>query len=239
MVSVCLTTFNGEKFLKRQLDTILEQLGERDELIISDDGSTDRTVEIIKSYRDGRIKLLENSGSGSPVLNMEKALRAAGGDYVFLADQDDVWLPGRVEKTLQKLQQFDLVVCNASIVDENEQLIHPSYFEWKGSGAGFFRNLKKNSFLGCALAFNREILRRVLPFPKKIAMHDVWIGLMAECSGSVFFLDEKLMYYRRHKDNFTAAIQKSDDRLSDFSLSYKLRYRFWLLFYVMKRCLRK
>ncbi len=239
MISVCMTTCNGEKYLKRQLDTILSQLGTEDELIISDDSSTDRTVEIIKSYSDSRIKLLENANFGSPVFNMENALKRAQGDYVFLADQDDIWLPGRIQKVIEKLQQYDLVVCNAFIVDGNEKVIHESYFEWKGSAPGFFRNLKKNSFLGCSLAFNRKTAKAALPFPKQIAMHDVWIGLLAECTGKVLFLNERLICYRRHDDNFTASVHKADDRLSDFSLSYKIWYRLLLLFYVMKRCLRK
>jgi len=134
---------------------------------------------------------------------------------------------------------YDLVVCNAFIVDGEEKILHESYFEWKGSAAGFFTNLKKNSFIGCAMAFNRKIAKAVLPFPKQIAMHDVWIGLLAECTGKVLFLDERLIYYRRHDDNFTASVHKADDHLSDFSLSYKIRYRFLLLFNVIKRCLKK
>lgn len=233
-----MTTCNGEKYLKRQLDTILMQLGKEDELIVSDDASADRTVEIIKSYGDKRIKLLEGK-FGSPVLNVENALKKAQGDYLFLADQDDVWLPDRIRKMSEKLQQYDLVVCNAFIVNGEEKILHESYFTWKGSGKGFFRNLKKNSFMGSAMAFRRKIAEAALPFPEKIAMHDVWIGLMAECKGKVLFLDEQLMYYRRHEGNFTAAADKPDDKLSDFSLSYKIKYRLQLLFYVIKRCLEK
>ncbi len=239
MISVCMTTCNGEKYLKRQLDTILEQLDAEDEVIVSDDSSTDKTLQIIKAYKDNRIILLENGNFGSPVLNMENALKRAKGDYIFLSDQDDVWLPGRVEKVLEKLHAYDLVVCNAYIVDGEEKILHESYFEWKGSAAGFFTNLKKNSFIGCAMAFNRKIAKAVLPFPKQIAMHDVWIGLLAECTGKVLFLDERLIYYRRHDDNFTASVHKADNRLSDFSLSYKIRYRLSLLFHVIKRCLEK
>ena len=239
MVSVCMTTFNGEKYLRRQLDTILLQLGDNDELIISDDASTDRTVEIIKSYHDSRVKLLENGHFGNPVFNMENALKSAQGDYIFLADQDDVWLPGRIQKVIEKLQQFDLVVCNAFIVDGEENILHASYFDWKGSAPGFLKNLRKNSFLGSSMAFNRKIATAALPFPKKIAMHDVWIGLLAECKGKVLFLNERLICYRRHSGNYTAAIQKADNRLSDFSLSYKIRYRFLLLFYVIQRCLKR
>lgn len=232
-----MATFNGEKYLKRQLDSILEQLGPEDELIISDDSSSDKTMDILKSYQDKRIRLFENKHFKSAVFNLEFALKQAGGEYIFLTDQDDVWLPGRVQRMSEKLQESDLVACNAFIVDQDEKVIHESYFAWKGSGSGFWKNLKKNSYLGCSLAFNRKILSAVLPFPKKVIMHDVWIGLMAECLGKVDFLDEKLMLYRRHADNVTASIDRDDNHLSDFSLSYKLWYRLVLLVLVMRRFL--
>lgn len=233
-----MSTYNGEKYLKRQMDTILEQLEQDDELVISDDSSDDGTIEIIKSYQDQRIRLFENNHFKSPVFNLEFALKQAKGDSVFLADQDDVWLPGRVQKVKEKLQENDLVVCNPSIVDQDEKVIHESYFRWKGSGPGFWKNLKKNSFLGCSMAFNRKILNAVLPFPRKIIMHDIWIGLVAESIGRVFFLDEKLILYRRHADNVTASIHRDDEHLSDFSTAFKLWYRLVLLIQVMWRYLK-
>lgn len=233
-----MATYNGEKYLKRQLDTILKQLDQRDELVISDDSSSDKTLDIIKSYDDKRIRLFENNQFKSPIFNLEFALKQAKGDYFFLADQDDVWLPGRVQKVVEKLRDHDLVVCNAWIVDQDEKVIHESYFQWKGSGPGFWRNLIKNSFLGCSMAFDRKILDTVLPFPKKLIMHDVWIGLMAESIGKVEFLDEKLMLYRRHEWNVTAAAHKDDAHLSDFGLGFKIWYRMALLFQVGKRILK-
>ncbi len=238
MVSVCMTTCNGEKYLRRQLDTILEQLDQQDELVISDDSSSDKTLDIIKSYDDKRIRIFENNHFKSPVYNLEFALKKARGDMVFLADQDDVWLPGRVQRVVEKLQDNDLVVCDALIVDADEKVLQESYFEWKGSGPGFWENLKKNSFLGCSLAFNRKILKAVLPFPKKLIMHDVWIGLMAESLGKVYFLDEKLMLYRRHEGNVTAAVHKDDAHLSDFGFCFKIWYRIVLLIQVGKRNLK-
>lgn len=230
-----MTTYNGEKYLKRQMDTILEQLDQEDELVISDDSSSDKTLEIIKSFDDKRIRLFENNHFKSPVYNLEFALKQARGDMVFLSDQDDVWLPGRVQKVVEKLRENDLVVCNAWIVDQDEKVIHESYFQWKGSGPGFWKNLIKNSFLGCSLAFNRKILDVVLPFPQKLIMHDVWIGLMAESVGKVYFLDEKLMLYRRHERNVTAAVHKDDAHLSDFGVGFKIWYRMVLLFQVIIR----
>jgi len=238
MVSVCMTTYNGEKYLKRQLDTILEQLDQQDELVISDDSSSDKTLSIIKSYEDKRIRIFEKNHFKSPVYNLEFALKKARGDMVFLADQDDVWLPGRVQRVVEKLQDNDLVVCNALIVDADEKVLHESYFEWKGSGPGFWKNLKKNSFLGCSLAFNRKILNAVLPFPKKLIMHDIWIGLMAESLGKVYFLDEKLMLYRRHERNITAAVHKDDAHLSDFGFGFKIWYRIVLVIQVVMRNLK-
>ncbi|MDP4292524.1 MAG: glycosyltransferase family 2 protein, partial [Bacteroidota bacterium] len=234
-ISVCMATYNGERYLQRQLDSILSQLGGNDEIIISDDSSTDRTVELIKGYRDPRIRLIEGGAFKSPIFNLENALKRASGQFIFLADQDDVWLPGRVSHALYRLERFDIVVCNSYIVDGDEKLIHESYFDWKGCGPGFFRNLKKNSYLGCSLAFNRKIRDFVLPFPGKIAMHDIWIGMVSELIGKTYFMPQPMFLYRRHEHNFTAAIHKADDQLSDFKLGYKIWYRVEILYYLMIR----
>ncbi len=101
MISVCMATYNGEKYIERQLDSILAQLKENDELIISDDGSTDRTAEILARYgTDKRIRILHGSFH-SPIYNFENAIKQAQGDYIFMADQDDIWLPGRITETLK------------------------------------------------------------------------------------------------------------------------------------------
>ena len=235
MISVCIATYNGEKFIQKQLDSILSQLEENDEVVISDDSSSDHTIEIIKEYNDSRIKLIENCIFNSPIFNLENALKAAKGDYIFLSDQDDIWLPGKVNFTLKKLYHHDIVVCNGHIIDQNEKIIHDSYFGWKGCGKGFLKNLRKNSYLGCSLAFNRKILDFILPFPKKIAMHDIWIGMVSELIGKTYFIQEQLFLYRRHNDNFTAAIQKPDDKLSDNTTFYKIWYRVVILFYLFSR----
>jgi glycosyltransferase involved in cell wall biosynthesis len=235
MISVCIASYNGEKYIKQQLDSILSQLKKGDEVVISDDSSNDNTIEIIKSYKDKRIKLLENCSFKSPIFNLENALKEAKGDYIFLADQDDIWLSYKISHTIEKLKIFDLVVCNGSIVDQDKNVIHPSYFEWKGSRPGFLKNLAKNSYLGCSMAFNRKILNKVLPFPKHIIMHDLWIGLIGEVVGRVHFIEEPLFCYRRHEGNYTADISKGDNELSDFGFWFKIWYRMVMVFYVGKR----
>ena len=231
-ISVCIPTYNGEKYIHHQLDSILSQMGVDDEVVISDDSSSDRTIEIIKGFNDPRIKILENCTFRNPIFNLENALKIAKGQYIFLSDQDDVWLPGKVEKTLKKLSDHDIVVCNSHIVDQDEKIIHESYFVWRGIEPGFIKNLNKSAYLGCALAFNRKILDFILPFPKKIAMHDIWIGVVSEMIGKTFFIQEQLFLYRRHEDNFTAAIHKANDQLSDFKLWYKIWYRVVLVWYL-------
>ncbi len=235
MISVCIPTYNGERFISDQLNSILSQLNENDEVIISDDGSTDKTIDIIKALNDKRIVLSEKNNFKSPVYNMENALKMAKGDYIFLSDQDDIWVENKVKLICAKLKDNILVISNASIVDENLNIIEASYFDWKKSGKGFWKNFHKNTYIGCAIAFRKELLNYILPFPKNLAMHDIWIGLMAELTDNVLFLDENLILYRRHENNLTYDINRTDERLSDNSLIYKLSYRFLILFHLIKR----
>src|SRR3954471_17623480 len=119
-VSVCIATYNGADFIIEQLHSILRQLGTTDEVIISDDSSTDDTLELIRSLNDTRISILEKQQFRSPIYNFENAISKARGKYIFLADQDDVWLDGRIDKRLPLLQDnYDLVLNNCKIVDRD------------------------------------------------------------------------------------------------------------------------
>lgn len=221
MISVCMPTYNGEKYIKEQLDSILCQLSQDDEVIISDDSSTDRTIEIIKSYNDARIKLLEDNHFKSPIYNLENALKQAKGDYIFLADQDDVWYPNKVAVVLNYLQEYDCVVSDATVVDSDMNVIHDSFMKLNHSKKGLIRNLIKNGFLGCCMAFSKNILDKALPFPNPIPMHDTWIGLVSEKYGKTHFLKEPLIYYRRHGDNASPTSEKSH-----YTIREKIYHRF-------------
>ena len=221
MISVCMPTYNGEKYIKEQLDSILCQLSQDDEVIISDDSSTDRTIEIIKSYNDTRIKLLEDNHFKSPIYNLENALKQAKGDYIFLADQDDVWYPNKVAVVLNYLQEYDCVVSDATVVDTNMNVIHDSFMKLNHSKKGLIRNLIKNGFLGCCMAFSKNILDKALPIPNPIPMHDTWIGLVSEKYGKTIFLKEPLIYYRRHGDNASPTSEKSH-----YTIREKIYHRF-------------
>ena len=104
MISVCVATYNGEKFIREQIESILCQLSSDDEIIVSDDGSTDGTIVIINCIGDKRIRIIEGPRKHSPTFNFENALKEAKGDYIFLADQDDVWKTNKVEVCMKWLQ---------------------------------------------------------------------------------------------------------------------------------------
>ena len=128
MISVCIATYNGEKFIKEQIDSILRQLSLDDEIIVSDDGSTDDTISIIISIDDKRIRIIEGPRKHSPTLNFECAMKEAKGDYIFLADQDDVWKPNKVEVCFKWLQNYDCVVSDAEVTDSNLNPLYPSLY---------------------------------------------------------------------------------------------------------------
>lgn len=207
-ISVCITTCNGAPYLRDQLNSILPQLGPDDEIIISDDNSTDDTVSIIKSINSSKIKLFINNFC-SPILNFEFALSKCKGDIIFLSDQDDLWNDNKVIKIIPLLEKYDLVVTDCQIIDENGQIVHDSYFQLSQSGRGLIKNFIKNSYLGCCMAMKRQIVEKAFPFPKKIPMHDIWIGMIGELFGKTYFCNDKLVQYRRHGKNITFTSEKS------------------------------
>lgn len=214
--SVCMATYNGEKFIVEQLYSILQQIHQDDELVISDDGSTDQTVSLIESVNDPRIKLLTGNTFRDPIKNFQHALQHCGGQYIFLSDQDDVWMDHKYEWMLEKLKAYDLVISDSQIVDKELNLLYPSFFDYFKSGKGILKNIIKSSYYGSCMAFNRKVLVSSLPFPdtKEIG-HDLWLGLVAELKYSVLFYKEPLLQYRRHNNAFTPEnVGKSKRKIS-------------------------
>ena len=198
--SVCIATYNGEKYISQQLKSILLQLSYTDEVVISDNNSTDLTQQIIKSFSDDRVKLYSYPNQ-TVVSNFENALKLANGDIIIISDQDDVWLDGKVDLIKRELNDHDLVLTDCKVVDDNLQLLHNSLFKLRYPKSGVFNNLVRNTYTGCCMAFNRKVLNSALPFPTDIPMHDWWIGLVAEMIGTVKFVDQPFILYRRHSLN--------------------------------------
>lgn len=222
-ISVALAAYKGEQYIAEQIDSILSQLGENDEIIVSDDYPQGKTREIVlnRQSQDKRIKYIEGSGKGV-VKNFENALNACSGDIIFLSDQDDVWLPGKVEKVTAEITAgADLVLHDASVTDAALKITNPSYFSVIGSNLSFSGNLIKNTFVGCCMAFSRQVMLDALPFPEGLPMHDWWIALVAlkKCRKAVL-LREPLILWRRHGGNVTGG---------KTSLSQKIRWRIKLI----------
>lgn len=231
-ISVAMATYNGEKYLREQLDSILVNLTTDDEIIISDDGSDDSTRAIIEEYQnksDIPIRLVDGPRMGV-ISNFERALIACKGDYIFLADQDDVWMPDKVEKVMKAFKDHvQLVMHDAVVYNESmNTVLMESFFEYRHSKPGVWANFVKNRYMGCCMAFRRELVKQILPIPTNIQMHDQWIGMISDYFyEKSFLLDEKLIYYRRHN----AAI-------TDFkrnSLPKMIRNRWVLMIQFMKR----
>lgn len=231
--SVCIATFNGEDFIKRQIESIIYQLSPDDEIIISDDGSLDNTINIINDFNDPRIKIFQNIIKSGPIGNFENAINHASGEYIFLCDQDDIWLENKINTHLKLHTYFGLVLSDAIVVNESLGIIYPSFFEARGSKNGIINNLIKNSFLGCCLSFKSSLNRYILPFPVDIHMHDWWIGLVCLMYTSVCFCPERLILYVRHNKNASPTLSESG-----YSLKTKFMNRWVLLYNLMKLIVR-
>lgn len=229
MISVCLATYNGEKFIGSQIDSILSQISLLDEIIISDDGSCDRTIEIISAFRDTRIKIYRNTRKGI-VSNFENALSMASGDYIFLSDQDDIWLPNKISVMMRYLGEFDLILSDGHIISSDLPVNGCSLYSFTRPTDRLMQNILRNTFTGCCMAFNRKILSSSIPFPRSLPIHDWWIGLVAVSIGSVKIIDDKLIFHRRHESNTSTLTSRSSADL--FS---KVKMRYYLLLRLVGR----
>jgi len=203
MISVCMATYNGEKFIKEQLETILGQLGKDDEVVISDDGSNDDTKAIIDSLEDERIRYYENKGTHGFTHNFENALRLSKGDYIFLSDQDDIWVENKVETVMKYLKSVDFVIHDCVTVDADMNILSESRFSDFNVKPGFLSHLIKSRYLGCCMAFNRQLLNVALPFPQRddLVEHDIWLAAVGFLYFKSKLIYEPLIKYRRHGNN--------------------------------------
>ncbi len=227
-----MASFNGEKYIKEQINSILVQLGVDDELIISDDGSSDGTMEIIREIDDKRIKLYENEGIKGFAHNFENSLKKASGDYIFFSDQDDKWLPDKVKTMLPFLNTDNFVISDAYITNESLE-IKDRLSSWRRYEKGYVRNLYKSIYAGCTCAFTKKIKDYSLPFPAtNFIQHDTWIGLLCELKFNVIYIDKPLILYRRHTTNTSGAGSKSSK-----SFYFMIKYRTVLFIETLKRFL--
>jgi glycosyltransferase involved in cell wall biosynthesis len=206
-ISVCMTTYNGEKYIHDQVSSILKQIKEGDELIVCDDRSSDATVDILASFQDGRIKIVVNDENLGFSKNFSKCISLAQGDIIFLSDHDDIWLPDKVEKYLKIFREESDVISimsNMEIIDENGLVTNSRFLNLRSGYSNRIwrvaKNFVKSTYYGCSIAFRKKLTTKILPLPFHF---DTWTGLVSDIYGRCYHLDEVTMQYRRHSNNFS------------------------------------
>lgn len=232
-IDILMATYNGEKYIKEQIDSILNQTYTDFNLLISDDCSTDNTFNILQEYakKDSRIKLFRNEVNEGVIKNFQKLLQNVTCKYYMLSDQDDVWKNQKIEKSVKKIEETksDMVFCDLEVVDNKLNLIHDSYWKQKGfykrimENNGFDALYLNNYVTGCTIIARSDKIKNILPFPQdtKYLLHDYWIALMMSRFGKIDFINERLIKYRQHESNEIGSKRKSDN-INDFAELRKL-----------------
>lgn len=215
VVSIAMCTFNGEAFIEDQLNSILHQTYNNIEIIISDDQSSDRTVEIIKAYqkKDSRIKLYENKVNLGFLKNFEKVISLCKGEYIALADQDDIWKEYKIEKFLKHIGEHILIYSDAIIIDKESketgtELIRPHNVLCKGACNKSL--LLYNVVSGNTMMFHKKLVPYILPIHQNMTYHDSWIAFIAATHSSITYTDEAMIYYRRYPEQVTHTIRTKE-----------------------------
>jgi glycosyltransferase involved in cell wall biosynthesis len=207
LVSIAMCTYNGAKYIHEQLDSLLAQTYQNLEIIIVDDCSKDQTVSILRQYeiQDKRIKVFVNEINIGFIENFSKAISLCSGEFIALADQDDIWKKEKIEVFMDTIENNVLIYSDAILIDEhslpkNEQLIRPENQLVSGHCNKAF--LFMNCVSGNTLMFKRELVDYILPIPQ-VSYHDMWIAFIASSVGSITFTEESMIYYRRHEEQVT------------------------------------
>lgn len=206
LVSIAVATYNGGLYLKQQMDTLVMQTYPNLEIIVSDDGSTDGTLEILYEYENKYSFLLvkRNNAPHGIKRNFENALKYCHGEYIAFSDQDDIWMLDKIEKMVHAIGNYSLVYHNSLFVAENGESLNKTFSDVfrRYSGHNPLAYLLSNSVSGHALLFHRKLLEIALPFPDA-RHHDWWLAFRATDNGGVKFLDEILVHYRQHQNSET------------------------------------
>ncbi|MBP6386985.1 MAG: glycosyltransferase family 2 protein [Pseudarcicella sp.] len=217
-VSVAMCTYNGEKYIQEQLESIVQQTVLPHEIIVCDDGSTDNTIGILENFASKcivPIKIYKNNAALGVVKNFEKALSLCSNNYIFLCDQDDVWLPNKVKTMvayLEKHPKIEFLFSNATIVNQDlkslgytqQNMVRLNEIQKKkwSSNKQTEVMLGQNRATGCTVALKKSLLKIALPFPTNCSslIHDNWLAWLATMNGSIDFIDSELTLYRQHEN---------------------------------------
>ena len=226
-IDILMATYNGERFLKEQIKSILSQTYKNFNLIISDDASTDKTYEILKYYeqKDKRVKIFKQDKNIGIASNFEFLLNKVESEFFMFADQDDIWEIDKVEISYDKLEadEADLVYSDLMIVDESLNIIEKSYWRKKGfinkiKKYNNFQSLYLNNYItGSTILCKSKFIDKILPLPKstQYIIHDYWVSLVVSHNGRLTYIDKPLIKYRQHTKNQIGSKTKSKE-ISNF-----------------------
>ena len=205
--SVCMATYRGAEYVEQQIRSILDQLGRDDELVVVDDDSPDATFAVLSSFDEPRMRLFRNETNRGYVRTFERALQLADGRYLFLSDQDDVWIPGRLETMLEALREKAVVSTSVCVLGQS---VDPPRFRLHSRDSErhlaniFAVMVGYRPYTGCAMAFRRDIAASVLPIPEFVfESHDLWLALVANTHGQNMHLEKASVARRLHDANQT------------------------------------
>ena len=208
-IDILMATYNGEKYLVEQLDSIINQTYRNWNLLIRDDNSTDKTLEIIQNYhkKDKRIKILkDNKGNLGIVRNFEELLKSSESEFIMFSDQDDIWVENKLDMYLKMIEKIKnkgfMIHSDAILFDKNKSNILKDTFISKKDINKGRENVFFIYFVQCAtILISKEIKNFILPFPKEVYLHDRYIHLISELFFERIFVNKALIYYRQHGDN--------------------------------------
>ncbi|WP_428070482.1 glycosyltransferase family 2 protein [Chryseobacterium gambrini] len=243
--SVAVCTYNGEKFLQQQIDSILNQTHPVDEIIVCDDGSTDATVEILNSYKEKYPELFQihiNEKNLRSVKNFEKAISLCTHEIIFLSDQDDIWVENKVEKYLDYFEnhpETEVIASNGFGIDDDGKLLDVitiwdviGFMKAKNIKIDFFEiiSFSGNIATGATMAIKKDFVKKTIPFPLVPEFHhDEWIALIAASENRFDFIDDKMFYYRQHQSQQVGGVffdnneRKKNTLLRFFSLDFNVQ----------------
>jgi glycosyltransferase involved in cell wall biosynthesis len=208
LISVVLCSYNGEKYIEEQIDSILNQTYSNLELIISDDASADSTLVKLQRYQSNpKVKLHFQKQNIGPSKNFEFAIRHAGGEFIACSDQDDIWFPDKIEKLHAAIEDSSLIYSDSELLDENGNRLNKKISDLRNMYSGHRTTgfIFSNVVWGHALMINRKILPSILPIPDGIP-HDIWMAYKAATITGIKYLDQPLTMYRQHQSTATKTI---------------------------------
>ncbi len=237
MIYIIMCTFNGERYIKEQLQSIVDNIMEDWKLFISDDQSADCTMKIAGEFQEkhpDKIFIYYNSSKKGAIGNFlnkiyETGLLMAEDDYIMLCDQDDIWNPDKIEKTMKGMKELiktygnnrPLLVCtDVCVADDDMNVINESFRRmnhYSIKNLDFPHLMMENKVQGCTVMINRSLALMLKKMPKRATMHDGWLGLIAAAFGKVKYIDEPTMKYRQHDNNVQGSVAYKDDVKNKFS----------------------